>query len=662
MAQKRKPTSKDKPRDKFGVESEFALDVGDGKLAPDSRTDPDLQSNLVAALYGTPKTIVYGCMIISGIYFASWLATGDAAYVFLCAVLFSISLLRYGAQIHYADAPKTKIPDLLRLEQIAAAGAWATAGVVGFSGGYTAFVHANEPANVLVAALVAAYAGGMSGRNASKPHITIGQSIATCVPFIIGLLASLQPLSAILATLVALNCYMTWSTVIGVHKTFITSHYATKKLHKIAHFDQLTGLSNRTTFLNELALITQQNEIVSIVSIDLDFFKRINDTFGHDVGDELLAAAAERIQDSIRPEDLAARIGGDEFLVIIRTADVLMARSAAIRILGTLNEPFTIRNASLKPGASIGFALRERGMSQEEILKHVDLALYSAKEEGRGQVRGYSEELKTLYDNRISLESDLSQAIGTNQLEMHYQPIVDPKTGKTVLAEALMRWKHPVRGMVPPAQFIPIAEATGLILKLGQWSLEKACSDASRLDADIGVSVNLSPVQFGKSTEIANVVRGALLKSGLEPSRLTLEVTESAMIEDVQSVIDTLKEIRALGVKIAMDDFGTGYSSLSMITDLPLDKLKVDRKFVQNLGRDRKGHAMMSAIAHIAKQLRLELIVEGVETVEQRDLVCEFDVAAIQGYLYSKPVPLAQLQRWIKDSQRKKDEDEDEAA
>lgn len=653
---------KKRSKSKFEVESEFTITDDIARLKPEE--DLELQEGLVAALYGTPKTIVYGCVIISGILFASWAGSGDIAFAVMGAALLSVSAMRYMAQLHYADATEERktLKGLEKFEKIAAFGAWSTAAIVGFSGGYAAFVHTHSAVAVLVSVMVAAYAGGMSGRNASKPRITTGQSIATCAPFLIGLFLSGEWVYALIAALVGLNCYMTYSTVIGVHKTFIEKHYATKELNKIAHFDSLTGLANRNTFKKVLREITERDEDVSIISIDLDHFKHVNDTYGHHVGDLLLTAAAGRIENKVRIEDVAARVGGDEFFVILRGADALKTRSVALRILGALQEPFSILGNSHNPGASIGYAMRARGMDEEALLKCADLALYEAKENGRGQARGYNEDLKVKYDDRISLEEDLKAAIGTSQFDMHYQPIVDPKTGEVVLCEALMRWNHPVRGPVSPDAFIPVAEATGAIVGLGAWALEKACRDIAAMPGDMSVSVNLSPIQFGKNCEIGNDVRSALMKSGLPADRLTLEVTESAMVEDIAAVVEILEGLRKMGVKIAMDDFGTGHSSLAMISELPLDKIKVDRKFVQNMGRDRKGVKMMSSIALIARELDLFLIVEGVETEDQRETVTKFGVNAIQGYLYSKPLTAGSLRQWLEARRRASEEAGQKAA
>lgn len=653
-----KPTAAAKTE---ATENEFALGEVAGKH-PDR--DFALQKRLVAALYGTPKTILWGSASVTTVFILVWLLSADVIYAGMAGMKLLVSAGRIGFHKYYEahkDSAKT-VADLEVFERLAMIGAWSNGAVIGFCGGYTALAHGDQRIAVLIGAVAAGYAAGLGGRNASKPEITIGQSICTSAPFVLGLMLSMSSENAILAILLSLNCFMTWSSALGVYKTFLKQHYAERDLHKHAHYDELTGLMNRKSFLDELDKRTEADEAFTLISIDLDHFKHINDTMGHDVGDELLEAAADRIVDKIRDDDVAARVGGDEFLVITQTADPLAAREIAIRLLGALGEPFMIQGVPLKPGASIGYAIRKRGTSAKEFMKNVDLALYSAKEQGRSQVHGYDEVLKARYDEKIALEQDLAGAIGTSQLEMHYQPIVDPSTGEVRLAEALMRWRHPKRGMVSPATFIPMAESTGQIVRLGQWTLEAACAEAATWKHGASVSVNISPLQFGKNCSITNDVRKALMKSGLQASRLTLEVTEGAVIEDVDHVIETLKELRKMGVKIAMDDFGTGHSSLSMLSQLPLDKLKVDRSFVRDLGKGPTSKAIMSSIAHIAKQMRLELIVEGVETVEQRDQVMAYGVQGIQGYLYAKPMGRRELRAWFDARARQQDDEDQDAA
>lgn len=319
-----------------------------------------------------------------------------------------------------------------------------------------------------------------------------------------------------------------------------------------------------------------------------------------------------------------------------------MAMALATDVVNDLTLPFLVRNVRLRAGASIGIATGA-GLAPEMALKHADLALYQAKESGKNQVCVYSAELGAKYDERILLEQDLRRAIENGELSLAYQPIMNPRTRRVTLVEALMRWKHPERGFISPGVFIPIAEASGLITLMGTWAMQTACHAAASWPVDVGVSVNLSAKQFRRDLDLVSIARSCLQSSGIAPNRLTLEITESILIDDSGLVIETLERLRAIGVRTALDDFGTGYSSLSYLEILPLDKVKIDRSFATSIDTSQRSGSMMRGITGIARDLDLEVIVEGIETEEQLAALGAYGIDGVQGYVFARPMDVISL-------------------
>jgi predicted signal transduction protein with EAL and GGDEF domain len=299
-------------------------------------------------------------------------------------------------------------------------------------------------------------------------------------------------------------------------------------------------------------------------------------------------------------------------------------------------------------GASIGFAVAPRdGGSLDSLLRNADLALYEAKKRGRGQIVSYTPALSQIYENKVALEQDLQFALANDELEIVYQPIVDPRSGRAICCEALLRWNHPERGTIPPDDFIPIAESTGLIVPIGSWVLNRACEEATHWSPDIKVSINLSPVQFRRGRDIVETVLGALANTGLPAARLELEVTETVLIEDSATTFAILQEFRDHDIGVSLDDFGTGFASLAYLNDFPFSKLKIDRKFSGNIDQSPRTTAIIKGIAQTTRDLRIELVAEGIETEIQLESMRKFGINAIQGYLYSRPLPAARVRRLI---------------
>jgi len=383
---------------------------------------------------------------------------------------------------------------------------------------------------------------------------------------------------------------------------------------------------------------------VAVLCLDLDRFKPVNDTLGHPVGDTLLRTVAERLRSAVRATDLVARLGGDEFAVLQAGHEQPQgAQALAARLVDLVGRSYLIEGHLVNVGASVGVALAPGdGADPDRLLTCADLALYRAKDEGRGAFRLFEPEMDARMQARRALELDLRKALALRELELFYQPQLDLETGRVCGFEALLRWRHPERGLVPPAEFVPLAEEIGLIVKIGEWVLRTACREVAGWPDGIGVAVNVSPAQF-KSPKLVDVVRGALEASGLPPSRLEVEITESVLLQDDAGNLATLHRLRDLGVRVAMDDFGTGYSSLGYLRSFPFDKIKIDRSFVRDLPGSADCLAIVRAIAGLGSRLDIATTAEGVETAEQMRRIRAEGCDQIQGYLVSRPVPPAEI-------------------
>ena len=430
------------------------------------------------------------------------------------------------------------------------------------------------------------------------------------------------------------------------------------RIFRLAYFDTLTGLANRQAFHERLEREIQRAQRderrLAVLFMDLDHFKSVNDTLGHGAGDALLQEAARRLRNTLRPSDLVARatvelarLGGDEFTVLL--PDIAHPDDAlhiAERIRDAMQQPFALEGGSPRLSTSIGIALfPEDGHDSASLLKHADTAMYHAKDCGRNGARFYNTELTQAAVERMRLEISLRQALERDEFFLMYQPQLDARSGRVTSVEALVRWRHPERGLVPPLDFIPFAEQNGMIVAIGRWVLHQACRDAAawlHAGQPMQVAVNLSPLQF-REPQLLEIIRGVLADTGLPPRWLELEVTESALMDDNETTLNTLLALRAEGIHIALDDFGTGYSSLSYLKRLPLSRIKVDKSFVIGLPDDRDNLAIVQAIVSLARHLGFSITAEGVETMEQARLLTELGSDSLQGYCFSTPVEVAAL-------------------
>ncbi|MGD0432281.1 MAG: EAL domain-containing protein, partial [Acetobacteraceae bacterium] len=422
---------------------------------------------------------------------------------------------------------------------------------------------------------------------------------------------------------------------------------AEARIAHLARHDALTDLPNRVLFhesLGHALAFARRGHLLALHCLDLDQFKAVNDTLGHPIGDGLLRAVAQRLRDGLRETDTVARLGGDEF-AIVQTAiqSPIDATGLAGRLIDLINAPFEIDGHQIVVGTSIGIVLAPQdGVDADQLLKCADLALYRAKGDGRGVYRLFQTEMDEAMQARRVLELDLRQALQAGQLELFYQPQIDVRARRVAGCEALLRWRHPSKGLIPPDRFIPLAEETGLIVPIGEWVLRQACAAAAEWPGELKVAVNLSAVQF-KSRNLVDAVVLALREAGLPASRLELEITETVMLRDTDATLATLHELRVLGVHIAMDDFGTGYSSMSYLRRFPFDRIKIDQSFIRELGKQKDCAAIVRAAISLGHDLGMEVTAEGVETRQQLDTLERAGCTEIQGYLFSRPVPASRL-------------------
>ncbi len=420
-----------------------------------------------------------------------------------------------------------------------------------------------------------------------------------------------------------------------------------KKITHLARHDTLTNLANRAVFrerLEDSFKALPRTGGFGVLFLDLDNFKMANDTHGHAFGDELLKAVANRLRTSIRQSDTIARLGGDEFAIILNGLDTAdKARNRAKHLINLMRAPHQIEGQRITLTVSVGCALAPgNANTSEDILKNADLALYKAKAEGRNTYRLFSPDMAEAMNKRRQLEDDLRLAATRGEFELHYQPLNRIADGRISGFEALLRWNHPTQGRIPPSDFIPIAEDSGLILTIGEWALQQACQQAAGWDESTRIAVNLSPVQF-RDPKLISKVKQALQASCLAPTRLELEITETVMMQTGKSTVDRLKELRDLGIKISMDDFGTGYSSLSYLRLFSFDKIKIDRSFIHQLENNDECKAIIAAVIALADGLHVRTTAEGVETTGQLTLLAELGCEEAQGYLFSPPCPADEI-------------------
>jgi diguanylate cyclase (GGDEF)-like protein/PAS domain S-box-containing protein len=427
---------------------------------------------------------------------------------------------------------------------------------------------------------------------------------------------------------------------------------AEARIAYMAHHDGLTNLPNRELYQERLKEVLENgqasNQRLAVLCLDLDLFKRVNDSLGHPIGDRLLKMVAERLRAQVRGNNLAARLGGDEFAIILSSnVSPNEVFDFAARLIKVLSAAYEIDGNEVVIGASVGIALSPGdGTTSDELMRNADLALYRAKEDGGGVHRFFEREMDRQVQRRRDMELDLRRALTNGEFELHYQPLVKIATDRISGFESLLRWRHPDKGMISPADFIPVAEDIGLIVAIGEWVLREACTEAVKWPPEVKVAVNLSAVQF-RSRNLVQVVISALAQSGLSPGRLELEITESVFLAETEANLAILHQLRELGISISMDDFGTGYSSLSYLRSFPFDKIKIDRSFVKDLARRSDCVAIVRAISGLGRSLNITTTAEGVETIDQLDWLRAEGCDEVQGFLFSAAKPAAEIEQLL---------------
>jgi diguanylate cyclase (GGDEF)-like protein len=434
---------------------------------------------------------------------------------------------------------------------------------------------------------------------------------------------------------------------VGTYEDITERHLAHENIARMARHDALTDLPNRLLFREKmedgLACVQAGEESMAVMCLDLDNFKAINDSLGHPIGDKLLQGVGKRLANILDPKDTIARLGGDEFAILLRQGTSTDAETLARRLIDAVCEPIAIDGHEMNTGISIGIAVApDNGISGDHLMKCADLALYRAKAEGRNGFRFFETAMDLQMRARHALEVDLRRALAEGEFHLVYQPVVRLDTGETTSMEALLRWTHPERGAIPPVEFIPVAEETRLIMPIGEWVLREACTEAARWPESMRLAVNLSAVQFRNRNLVATVMN-ALAAAGLSARRLELEITETVLMQEDDTILSMLHQLRGLGVRIAMDDFGTGYSSLGYLRSFPFDKIKIDRSFVSGKCSTAESEAIIRAIAELGTTLGIETTAEGIETTQQMELVRRAGCTEGQGYLIGRPRPISEL-------------------
>ncbi|MBE5073103.1 EAL domain-containing protein [Erythrobacteraceae bacterium E2-1 Yellow Sea] len=617
-----------------------------------SRTRSDTLSErvkrtLVQTLYTQPGSLAIGAFNgIASTAIAAWVSEIRLLYAG-CIILTVIAVARVTAALGMSpDEDKTSTRQLELIYEI---GAFSYAFLLGAISAITVVYEAGAAVEVLMIANAVGYGTGICARNAGSPTIAFGQLTLVCLPIMGAALwiGSLPYLALFVTILLLIPAMMSITLkVFTVLRDSIsaaeTSAKLAEKMQALARTDVVTGLANRAGLNHEMVetmMSAPPGQQIALVWIDLDRFKEVNDLLGHPVGDRVLAEVAHRLQDVSPENSTVARFGGDEFIVFAPVADRKESEKIASEIHAEIMRPIRIEGDRLEVRASLGVALMpDDGKDADTLMQSADLALYHAKVGGRAQTRFFDVSMTRDLVRRREIEDELRAAIQRDELTLFYQPIVDLESGHIRSFEALVRWFHPEKGELRPDEFIPVAEESGVIVTLGNWITAQAARAAAKWPEDVTVAVNLSPLQI-RAPGAALGILNALREAGLHPSRLELEVTESTFMEDNHATAAFIEELSEKGVRFALDDFGTGYSSLGYINTFPFKKIKVDRSFVSGPNVGRKSDAIIRAVAEMGTTLEMEIVAEGLETIDQVHAVREAGCTLGQGYYFSRAVP-----------------------
>ncbi|MFN3388221.1 MAG: putative bifunctional diguanylate cyclase/phosphodiesterase [Allosphingosinicella sp.] len=618
-----------------------------GKI--DRTVADEVRRSLIETLFASSTSLGIGAVTGAAVSLAIAVATGDP---WLGATGIAIALTgaaRVAHAVFLHDAREGASEAGTRSEVLYEVGAWAFAFLLGLFTFLTLHRSGDAVHHLVAATTTIGYAAGICGRNAGRPVIAIGQLALAAGPAALALIVSGDWLRVVLGIVIVVFIVgmvditlQTYSAVLKAMSATQEQKRLTARFERLARYDTMTGLENRGAFQErlqaEIAGIGASEDQLAVLWIDLDKFKEINDSLGHPTGDRVLCTVARQLSSIVDGRGSAARFGGDEFVLLVRGRKEGFVEEIAQEVMRALSVPVSIEGASIQVTGSIGAAIAPlHGTESESLLQHADMALYHAKANGRNDFCLFEAAMQEEFLETRKLENALKVAIERGELEVHYQPIVNVKTGRINCCEALLRWNHPEFGPVSPARFIPLAESSGLISPISQWVLGQACAAAAQWPDDVGVAVNMSPALL-KDLHLSHMILSALYMSGLPARRLELEITESVLLEETAQSNSLIREFQKIGLKLAIDDFGTGYSSLVYLKKYRFDKIKIDTSFIADVMRSREARAIIHALVGLADELDMEIVAEGIESETQLRYVGGAGCTSAQGFYLGRPV------------------------
>jgi diguanylate cyclase (GGDEF)-like protein len=609
-----------------------------------------LRAYLLGTILSARATLAVSTALAALIALAAQAATGAWIFLALAFALVVIGLGRYARLSAYQEREQAGLTqrDIVDCDNVLAL--WSTLYALALGIICAALtLRAGSDTLALALSVCTGYTLAFAMRSAGRPWTMRLQIVAVTGPQICALLSGAVSHGPIYAALVLALVGASLSMGRDGHERIVALFRADESNRRMARRDMLTGAMNRFALTQVFANATagaqrRPDETIAIYLLDLDRFKAINDTYGHAMGDAVIVETAKRLRQAAEGYAEVARMGGDEFMLIARAERSDAGRIAAFAeaILDRLGAPFEFEGNLVPLAGSVGVAIYpQHGRDMADLMTHADCALYEAKREGRGRFRLFDESMRSRLAEDRRLEVEFDEALREDGLEVWYQPIRNMRSGAVAGYEALARWRHPVLGLVPPDRFVRIAEQSGAIHRLGEVVLERACREAAAWDPRVSLSVNLSPQQFRRPAHLVEAVKRALVRSGLEPSQLYLEITESTLLEDTPQTRKAVSDLAGCGVKFSLDDFGAGYSSLAYIQNYPFSNIKIDRKFVESIHSDRVASAIVASVCVLAARIQMTVVAEGVETQAQQRSLVELGVELAQGYLYGRPAPMA---------------------
>lgn len=608
----------------------------------DSLIEDGLFVYLVSALFASTAAL-YSSMIMGAlIILSAWLMTYEEIFLYYLAINAIIGVARNILIYRYRTLSRVTPRIAMTFDRTFTFWSTLYALVLGLTA-YSLLTLQTKGAETLAIGACVGFTMAFVNRSAARMRLLVLQIVGICAPAVYGY--AVLPIENGYIFCVLLTGVTITTLIMGktANEKLVELYRANDRNSRLARLDGLTGLMNRLAFTEALedAMADGADGALALFMIDLDRFKEINDTLGHSAGDAVIIEMAQRIRRALRPDDILARLGGDEYVILKRCPDpYIEARDDAERLVEALAKPLTIDEMSLPASASIGVALYpEHARSGGELMKLADIALYEAKHRGRNTSCVFDASMQAQINDKRLIKREIQAAIDARQFEPWFQPILDIHTGRIIGYEALARWRHPTLGMIAPNRFIPLAEQSGSIFEIGEMIFEQACHAAASWPEDVTLAVNLSPVQFRRPEALVDMIQRALAKTGLSSSRLYVEITESLLIEDTPQTRLAIAELSFLGVRFSLDDFGAGYSSLSYIQQYPFSRIKIDKRFIDAIDSDKTSRAIVSAVLALAEGIGLDVVAEGVETRVQEAALLEIGVTQAQGYFYGKPAP-----------------------